>query len=280
MAERRERQVAAGEQEAIGRHHVEHPLAVGERRRRIGVEPHRAFRIGKLQRQAMHDVAEDQEVAARRRHPHHAVADGVAVAGDRADARREFGAVLVEAELAGGGIGFDGVDGEIEEAAEFFRRLAANIGRSPERVVVLVDVERRVRKQHLVVAGDDAGDVVGMRMGDDDGVDRGGTDAGRGKVLRQPADARREMGAAAGIDQDELLAGIDQPGVERRGEPHLGQMGVAQQLLGARFVAGEDGCVQRQGAVAHHRHLVISDFLPVEPGRLLAGNWRCHVILP
>ena len=228
----------------------------------------------------MHDVAEDEEVAARRRHPHHAVADGVAVAGDRAHVRREFGAVLVERELAGGGIGFDRVDGEIEEAAEFFRRLAANIGRSPERVVVLVDVKRRVRKQHLVVGGDDAGDVVGMRMGDDDGVDRGGTDAGRGEVLRQPADARGEMSAAAGVDQDELLAGIDQPGVERRGEPHLGQMGVAQKLLGARFVAGEDGCVQRQGAVAHHRHLIISDFLAVEPRRLLAGNWRCHVILP
>ena len=189
----------------------------------------------------MHDVAEDEEVAARRRHAHHAVANGVTVAGDRADARRELGAVLVEAELAGGGIGFDGVDGEIEEAAEFFRRLAASIGRSPERVVVLVDVERRVRKQHLVVAGDDAGDVVGMRMGDDNGVDRGGTDAGCGEVLRQPADARREMGAAAGINQNELLAGIDQPGVERRGEPHLGQMGVAQKLLRARFVASEDG---------------------------------------
>ena len=100
---------------------------------------------------------------------------------------------------AGGGIGFDGVDGEIEEAAEFFRRLAANIGRGPERVVVLVDVERRVRKQHLVVAGDDAGDVVGMRMGDDHGAPRPGDHVGawrrrqglrhRGRKSRHDGDA-------------------------------------------------------------------------------------------
>jgi len=39
-------------------------FAVRQCHRRIGVERDAAVRIGKLQRRAMHDVAEDEEVAA------------------------------------------------------------------------------------------------------------------------------------------------------------------------------------------------------------------------
>ena len=98
--------------------------------------------------------------------------------------------------------------------------------------------------------------------------------------LRQAADAWGKVRAAAGIDQNKLLAGIDQPGVQRRRDAHLGQVGVLEKFFGARFVAGEQRVVEREAAIAQHRHLVVADFYAVIAGRLRAGDWRSHVLLP
>jgi hypothetical protein len=88
------------------------------------------------------------------------------------------------------------------------------------------------------------------------------------------------MRAAAGVDQNELLAGIDQPGVQRRRDAHLGQVGVPEKFFGARFVADKQRVVEREAAVAHHCHLVVADLDAVIAGRLRAGDWRSHVMTP
>ena len=64
------------------------------------------------------------------------------------------------------------------------------------------------------------------------------------------------------------------------GNAHLGQVGVVEKFFGARFVAGEQRVVEREAAVAHHRHLVVADLDAVIAGRLRAGDWRSHVLLP
>ena len=82
--------------------------------------------------------------------------------------------------------------------------------------------------------------MVRMDVGDDHGVDVGRIDAGGGQRLRQFSRQRTNLIGIAGIDQDELVAGVDQPFVEG-GRCHLlgGDEGVLQQLGGAVRIAGK-----------------------------------------
>src|SRR5215472_378787 len=90
--------------------------------------------------------------------------------------------------------------GHVEEALKLRGCLAALFIRCPERVIVGVDVHNRVLEQHFAVARKQAGNVIRMRMSDDDDVDGVRAYARGGEVLGEPTQSWGKILAAAGID--------------------------------------------------------------------------------
>jgi hypothetical protein len=92
--------------------------------------------------------------------------------------------------------------------------------------------------------------MIRMRMRQHDCVNLVGADPRRGEILRHSAERRRKILSAAGVDQDQLLPGIDQPGIDRRRDAHLGQVRIFEQVFAAGFIAGKQRQIEREAAIA------------------------------
>ena len=115
-------------------------------------------------------------------------------------------------------------------------------------------------------------------MRDHDGVDRFRVDAGGGEIGRERAGRRCHLPAGAGVEQDELRAGIDQQCRERRRQLLGRHERIVHRLadLGVIRIADEflvDRAVPH--AVIERGDLEGADLVTVEAGRLLAGRRRC-----
>ena len=133
-----------------------------------------------------------------------------------------------------------------------------------------------IGKNQRVVLVLDAVDVIGMEMRNDDLVDGLRRNAGGGEIVADHAGGGRNLAAGAGVDQDELLAGIDDEGREWRLElvvRHVGRVqrmldfsegGVADEFVGDRPIPD---------AVIQCGQLERSDFVAIDARGLLA-RWR------
>jgi hypothetical protein len=143
----------------------------------------------------------------------------------------------------------------------------------PVAGVGAVGAHHRIGKDHGAVAGE-AADMVRMHVGQVDLIDLGGLIAGGLQVLGKPAQRRAEQAGGARIYQHQLVAGIDQVGIDRsvnrtgQAGPDQrpvdpGRRGIGQQLVDRQ----RHGPVRQRGdfKVAEH-HAVIARRLGPDHG--------------
>ena len=72
----------------------------------------------------------------------------------------------------------------------------------------------RLREDRLIVGIDQPADMVGMHVGEEDRVDGAGVEADGVEVVHQTGTGLAGEGTDAGVDQDPVIAGIQQKGVK------------------------------------------------------------------
>src|SRR6266850_1209580 len=99
----------------------------------------------------------------------------------------------------------------LEERLRILRRLIGDVRRQPKVAFGLGDVNIGIWKDALSVLSSQAADVIGMEVRDQNEVDFFRRVACAAKAARQaPECSATPPGASAGIDEDSLLAGVDQ----------------------------------------------------------------------
>src|SRR6202166_2267998 len=99
----------------------------------------------------------------------------------------------------------------LEERLRILRRLSSNFWRKPKVAFGLRDVNIGIWKDALSVLSGQAADVIGMEVRDQNDVDFFRRVACAAEAARQaPERSPTPPGAGARIDEDELLAGVDQ----------------------------------------------------------------------
>src|SRR2546421_1830536 len=101
--------------------------------------------------------------------------------------------------------------GALEERLRLFRRLGSDFWRQPKVALSLRDVNLGIWEDAISVVGGEAADVIGVEVRDQDEVDLFRRIARAAEAARQtPERSPAIPGAGAGIDEDQLLAGVDQ----------------------------------------------------------------------
>src|SRR5258705_2586396 len=122
--------------------------------------------------------------------------------------------------------------GALEERLRLFRRLGSDFWRQPKVALSLRDVNLGIWEDTISIVSGEAADVIGVEVRDQDEVDllrriARAAEAGRQAPERFPT----IPGAGASIDEDQLLAGVDQ-------EAHIGgveQGGILVKVLYANI---------------------------------------------
>ena len=249
-----------------------HPRLGGLRRVAVVGELHP--RLFQQQDRVVAEVAKEAEGFPVRRHHEDGVAHGVAGRRDRLHAGQEFLAVLVEHDaVAHRQQVLAGVNDEVLQRAICL----AFIG--PEIEIGLGDVVLRVGEQHLAAVVHHAADVVDMGMGEHDGVDVLRLDAGFLHALLLTSGARAEIlrRAHAGVEQDQLVAGVDDRRVLLEHDVFRREEIVGQHLLHLVVRHADEsalGRTERQLAVGDDGDLGVAETEAVEIGRLRADLGR------
>ena len=99
----------------------------------------------------------------------------------------------------------------LEERLRILWRLGSDFRRQPEVAFGLRDVDLGIWKDALSVLSGEAADVIGMEMRDQNEVDVFRRIACAAEAARQaPERSPTKLGAGARIDEDQLLARVDQ----------------------------------------------------------------------
>src|SRR6202165_4660754 len=99
----------------------------------------------------------------------------------------------------------------LEERLRILRRLSGDFRRQPKVAVGLRDVDIGIWKDALSVLSGQAADVIGMEVRGHNDVDFFRRGAGPAEAARQaPECSTTPPGTGTRIDEDELLAGVDQ----------------------------------------------------------------------
>src|SRR6267143_4631515 len=99
----------------------------------------------------------------------------------------------------------------LEERLRIFRRLSSDFRRQPEVAFCLRDVDLGIWKDAISVLSSETADVIGVEVRDQNEVDFFRRVACAAEVARQvPERSPTKPGAGARIDEDQLLASVDQ----------------------------------------------------------------------
>jgi hypothetical protein len=129
----------------------------------------------------------------------------------------------------------------------------------PMRNFVLVQHDFGIGKEATPGRVGKAVRMVGMHVGEQDGVDCVGRDAGRRKRPRQLPERRPHAVAGAGVDQRRAPGGLDQERVDADGQRHPAAVAADNRVrLGRRHIAHD---IERRVeiAVAEHRDADVAD---------------------
>ena len=226
------------------------------------------FRAGELHGVVMHQIAEDQQLLATALEQVAGVARGVAVGVDAADAGQQFAVAVEGLPLAGSEIGRCGVARHLEERLEILRCLVGDCFAQPEFVVGFGRPDFGIDEDALPVRRDQAVNMVAVQVGDEHGIDLLRAVTGGLEVVDNIAEARPEKLGGTGVDQDQLVSGIDQIGIdggldlwpfqELAGEETLD---VALVDVLEQFLVEIDGAVVEGGdfELAEHQAIVARD---------------------
>ena len=196
------------------------------------------------------------------------VARGVAVGGHGLDAA-EVDLPAEGLEFAGGLVGRGGIPGHLEERLEAVRRLGGDVFRQPEIVVGLGDPDVGIGEQGLAVGAQQARRVVRVQVGQQHHVHLLGAVAGGLEVVTDETQGGAEGLGGAGVNEDQLSAGVHQEGIDRRLDFLTAQEHAGQQALDF----GRAGVVEQLGveideAIVQGRDFHITHGEPVVAGHL------------
>src|ERR1700682_1967672 len=180
-------------------------------RSRVDVEDHRSLGVLQLDALRMEDVAPKQYPLSLRREFRAGMSRGMTRQRDELQAVDDWLGATKRAPLVG--LDVRRCDGlrTLEERLRILRRLGSDLRRQPKVAFSLRDVDLGIWKDALSVLSGEAADVIGVEMRDQNEVDVFrrivcAAEAGRQSSERFPT----PPGAGAGIDEDQLLAGVHQ----------------------------------------------------------------------
>src|SRR5258706_9325810 len=158
----------------------------------------------------------------------------------------------------------------LEERLRILRRPGSDFRRQPEVAFGPRDVNIGIWKDALSVLSGQAADVIGMEVRDQNDVDFFRRVACAAEAARQaPEGSLTPPGAGTRIDEDELLAGVDQ-------EAHINnikQVGISVQSLDNTIHRGpgsvQPARIEYAGTIEKGRHFEVADFQSVEARRLI-----------
>src|SRR6266852_3987797 len=165
--------------------------------------------------------------------------------------------------------------GALEERLRLFRRLGSDFWRQPKVALSLRDVNLGIWEDTISIVSGEAADVIGVEVRDQDEVDL------LRRIARAAEDGRQASerfptipGAGASIDEDQLLAGVDQ-------EAQIGgieQVRILVQRLCdtiyRRFLSLQPGQLEYGGRIVEGRHFEIADLQPEKARRLIMDLGR------
>lgn len=187
------------------------------------------LRLGELHGGVVHDVTPDEQLLALGLEQVTGVTRGVAVGLDGTHARQDLVGAGVGAQAVGLHVGRHRVLGRLEEALCGRGRLGHHRRVEPVVGIRLRDVHLGIGEGHLPLGRAQAANVVTVQVGQQDGIDLFRLVARSLQVgMHLPQAGAEELGGA-GIDQHQLLAGVDQEGDHGCGRGRTAE-GTGQQL--------------------------------------------------
>src|ERR1700694_793117 len=183
------------------------------RRRRslVDVEDHRHLGVLQLDALCMDDVAPKQDLLSLRREFIAGMSRGMTKQRHELQAIHDRLGATERAPLAG--LDIRRCDGlrTVEEWLRILRRLSSDFRRQPKVAFCLRDVDLGIWEDALSVLSGEAADVIGVKVRDQNEVDVFRRIACAAEAARQaPERSPTKPGAGARINEDELLASVDQ----------------------------------------------------------------------
>src|SRR6266436_4863941 len=180
-------------------------------RSRVDVENRGDLRMLQLDALCMDDVAPKQDFLSLRRKFIAGMSRGMTRQRDESHAVDDWLGATKRVPLIG--LDIRRCDGlcTLEERLRILRRLGSDFRRQPKLAFSLRDVDLGIWKDALSVLSGEAADVIGVKVRDQNEVDVFRRIACAAEAARQaPERSPTKPGAGARIDEDELLASVDQ----------------------------------------------------------------------
>src|SRR5258708_13336031 len=158
----------------------------------------------------------------------------------------------------------------LEERLRILRRPGSDFRRQPKVAFSLRDVNIGIWKDALSVLSGQAANVIGMEVRDQNDVDFFRRVACAAKAARQaPECSAAPPGAGAGIDEDYLLAGVDQEASINNIQHVWVFMQSLYNTIHRRLRSVQPVRIEHTGTIVQGRHFEVADFQPVEARRLI-----------
>ncbi len=236
--------MGAGDPELVGGHTIEHAPAHRTGRLRIDVEDQRGIGTGDLDRREMNEIAPDQQALVARLDEPAGMTRRMAGEQHRRHARQHL-AIAHGAHALTIGRGRHARLGDI--AADALAGAARLVAVEPECRLRLVQQELCVGIDGASVIVDQPVGMVGMDVGQQDGIDAFRRDADGAKAVGELAERRPEGVAGAGIDQRACAVELEQKCVHRDVHRLTGPLAGKPLGFGARAQASPSNRMREDG---------------------------------
>src|SRR5712692_3567876 len=165
--------------------------------------------------------------------------------------------------------------GALEERLRILRRLGCDLWRQPKVALSLRDVNLGIWEDAFSIVTGQAADMIGWEVRDQNQVDLLRPIASAAEAARQAPERSPPIpGASASIDEDQLLAVVDQ-------EAQIGgiqQVRILVQCLCdtiyRRFLSLQPGQLEYGGRIVEGCHFEIADLQSEKARRLITDLWR------
>src|SRR6267154_5670402 len=157
----------------------------------------------------------------------------------------------------------------LEERLRILRRLSGDFRRQPKVAFCLRDVDLGIWKNAISVLSGQAADVIGMKVRDQNEVDFFRRVACAAQAFREaPEGSPAPPGAGTGIDEDQLVAGVDQKAAINNIQHVRMLVQSLDNTIHRRLRSVQPVRIEYSGTIEQGRHFEVADLQAVE-ARLL-----------
>src|SRR5882672_9635261 len=236
----------------------------------VDVENRGDLRMLQLDLQCMDDVAPKQDLLSLRRKFIAGMSRGMTRQRDELHAVDDWLRATKRVPLTGLDVWrHDGLR-TLEERLRILRRLSSDFRRQPKVAFCLRDVNIGIWKDALSVLSGEAADVIGMEVRDQNDVDFFGRVACAAEAARQAPECwSTPPGAGTRIDEDQLLAGVDQEARISNIQHVRIFVQCLENTIHRRRRSVQPVRIEYAGTIEQGRHFEVPDLHPVETRHLI-----------